>query len=724
MVPKWTWIAINLIVCAIASPENREAKAFLELTELGYEDTCKSAATAQWVFLNSLSNRTAYEIWEKQQIEYGNYRKVQKEEIKNISKIILDDSSLKYKYDVIRKPGDALLDEKDLTQLVHYASYAELLRSTATYADKEGNHSREDVERLLSHSGRAEDKLVAWTSWYGELNPLVGNFSDVLRLTEKAAKANGAKSVKEYWEILSGYPNGYEKVQNHWNKVTALHKNILNFAESYLSRKYGINSTEEFPAHLLGSLQGNDWSSFYIDTTPYSEITYTIRKNLWKKKLFGKSLYKVASSMGNMLLRQVPQSDFWDKSQFHQHCPPRLINFCKDGITRISTCFEPTITNFLLTHKNVGKILFQQMSAESTPILNIANRYSGLEEGISELFGILSASPAWLNRFMYNVSETDQKIVSLMITALDVLPRLAYYMSADMWRINAIENNITDSAELIKSWWKYRSEFEGIRELKHMDVPTFLNDEYITSNKPYLSKFVGIFLGFQIYEYITDSSEVRYDINAQKVNSYLIKLIQQGAADDWMDVLNKYLEIDDILEYSLVSFFTPLEDFLEEMAEMDYESESPDDAELEEIERTIIKEINTPTTTTTPSTTTTQKAKPIIVSSTTTKYKEDKTNPNLKSVKNAEPVLSSNIQSDKPKSDTDTEIKQTTVNPYEELFKFNDLKNEDDEKKPKINTNKAVWAVAAVLVVTIVICVVAIFSRQRCCKTPKNRRYV
>lgn len=311
-----------------------------------------------------------------------------------------------------------------------------------------------------------------------------------------------------------------------------------------------------------------------------------------------------------------------------------------------------------------------------------------------------------------------------MITALDVLPRLAYYMSADMWRINAIENNITDSAELIKSWWKYRSEFEGIRELKHMDVPTFLNDEYITSNKPYLSKFVGIFLGFQIYEYITDSSEVRYDINAQKVNSYLIKLIQQGAADDWMDVLNKYLEIDDILEYSLVSFFTPLEDFLEEMAEMDYESESPDDAELEEIERTIIKEINTPTTTTTPSTTTTQKAKPIIVSSTTTKYKEDKTNPNLKSVKNAEPVLSSNIQSDKPKSDTDTEIKQTTVNPYEELFKFNDLKNEDDEKKPKINTNKAVWAVAAVLVVTIVICVVAIFSRQRCCKTPKNRRYV
>jgi len=47
-------------------------------------------------------------------------------------------------------------------------------------------------------------------------------------------------------------------------------------------------------------------------------------------------------------------------------------------------------------------------------------------------------------------------IVSLMITALHVLPRLAYYYAADLWRINAIEKNITDSSNLISSWWKYR----------------------------------------------------------------------------------------------------------------------------------------------------------------------------------------------------------------------------------------------------------------------------
>lgn len=49
---------------------------------------------------------------------------------------------------------------------------------------------------------------------------------------------------------------------------------------------------------------------------------------------------------------------------------------------RVSTCFEPTVSNFLSAHKNVGKILFNQMSLEAIPVLNAANRYSGKNENI------------------------------------------------------------------------------------------------------------------------------------------------------------------------------------------------------------------------------------------------------------------------------------------------------------------------------------------------------
>lgn len=57
-----------------------------------------------------------------------------------------------------------------------------------------------------------------------------------------------------------------------------------------------------------------------------------------------------------------------------------------------------------------------------------------------------------------NSSETNEQrmIVSLMITALNVLPRLAYYYSADLWRLNAIQENFTNPTDLVASWWKYR----------------------------------------------------------------------------------------------------------------------------------------------------------------------------------------------------------------------------------------------------------------------------
>lgn len=63
MVPKWTWIVVNLFICAIATLHDDNAKATIELTELGYEDICNDAATAEWLFINSLSNETTYTTW-------------------------------------------------------------------------------------------------------------------------------------------------------------------------------------------------------------------------------------------------------------------------------------------------------------------------------------------------------------------------------------------------------------------------------------------------------------------------------------------------------------------------------------------------------------------------------------------------------------------------------------------------------------------------------------
>lgn len=67
MLSKWNWIAFNFIIYVTTAshketlPED-EAKAFFELTELDYEDTCYNIANVQWSFIVSPSNETL-SIW-------------------------------------------------------------------------------------------------------------------------------------------------------------------------------------------------------------------------------------------------------------------------------------------------------------------------------------------------------------------------------------------------------------------------------------------------------------------------------------------------------------------------------------------------------------------------------------------------------------------------------------------------------------------------------------
>lgn len=58
MPSTWIYIIVNLVVYVIASSENEQTKAFIQLTEFDYEDNCASTAEAEWAFINSPSNKT------------------------------------------------------------------------------------------------------------------------------------------------------------------------------------------------------------------------------------------------------------------------------------------------------------------------------------------------------------------------------------------------------------------------------------------------------------------------------------------------------------------------------------------------------------------------------------------------------------------------------------------------------------------------------------------
>lgn len=199
-------------------------------------------------------------------------------------------------------------------------------------------------------------------------------------------------------------------------------------------------------------------------------------------------------------------------------------------------------------------------------------------------------------------------------------------------------------------------------------------------------------------------------------------MIQRGSADNWMKVINQYLEIDEISPESLLSFFSPLEDFIDDMDGNVQYTITAKESELEELMKKIIAEINAPPTSTTIDITSKNMiTKPKINTKSWSKQNDKKNDINvINSNKNLQFKSSLYSPQQEPENHSVFQSIITTEVPFNESF-F-DYPNKEEDKKPKIN--KAVWAVGAVLIATIVICIIAIFGRQRCRKTPKNRRYV
>lgn len=211
-------------------------------------------------------------------------------------------------------------------------------------------------------------------------------------------------------------------------------------------------------------------------------------------------------------------------------------------------------------------------------------------------------------------------------------------------------------------------------------------------------------------------------------------MIQQGGADNWMRIINKFLNVDQISSDSLLSFFSPLEDFIDDLEE-DFQPNAVvnGEVELEELEKKVIEEVNSLSTTTIVTTTINTATKSSVVKKKVIntvplhKQNNEKSNINIvgntnKSLESKSSIYIKHSSNDELENRNVSKSEASTRVPLEESLP-NSLDTEQG-KKPKINTNKAVWAVGAVLLAIIIVCAIAIFGRQRCRKTPKNRRYI
>lgn len=130
---------------------------------------------------------------------------------------------------------------------------------------------------------------------------------------------------------------------------------------------------------------------------------------------------------------------------------------CKTLFYRVITCKDVNWVNYLNAHEVAMEVA---LSKQDFPfLLRQKLRQSAFDEAFKALGSTLAISNLPFNNildrdvFKFEDAKTTNKIMALFLVALRVLPKIPYYIAADLWRLEEIEN---PSEDLVIKWWEIR----------------------------------------------------------------------------------------------------------------------------------------------------------------------------------------------------------------------------------------------------------------------------
>ncbi|XP_028160304.1 angiotensin-converting enzyme-like [Ostrinia furnacalis] len=543
----------------------------IDLVEFDYTDNCADRASATWDAL--IGSPKGLQTKLERDKEYKIFVKKNLEELKTITKHSLTqtDDLMKRKVHLLLQPGDVLLDTDQWIRLVTFADKAQNKIRFATNYDC-GSRTcalREFHNSLAKEQDEAVLKKMK-QSWESNLPDINEYVEQILPLLGNASK--DYKTVEEYWDSLVEYEGAILKARELWEGVKPLYVKLHKYVALRLlgDKEVGGN----LPVHLLRSLNGDDWSNVIDSLLPKHPAVYQkVTANLQIKNLGGENAFKAAANLIKELNLGEIKPEIWQISVFNSSCPPVLVDYCKPNKMKVVTCKDVSIGNYLDAHETAMKIAFKKITASysnNTFVLREAPRYSAIYEAIPGFLSLLALSPHALARNdlfnieLFNLNNNHHRMVLQLILALRDLAKLNFYLAADEWRLKVLTGN-TPSSKTAASWSEFRRNFSQL-ETSDIDL---LGDPYVQFNKPFIGKFMGLILKYQIYhsfaeELESDDSDLIKHI-AEHSNR-LSDVMFQGFSVKWPELVSDLLfKKENGLEYTgLIDYYRLLEEYLDD----------------------------------------------------------------------------------------------------------------------------------------------------------------
>ena len=586
-IPPFVGLLAAILVsgCAEPGPTVEEARAFVDDAEARLVELWIDAGRAAWVQSNFITDDTTAIAADAQTAVIGATMELASaaarfdgvelpEEIRR--KLLLLKTSMG-----LAAPADPALQ----AELAGITTSMESTYGKGVYCPGDGEDCLDlpQIERMFAESRDTDELLDLWTGWRTISPPMRSPYVRFTDLANAGARDLGFTDLGELWR--AGYdmpPDEFTvELERLWDQVRPLYESLHCHVRAALADEYGsavVPPDEPIPAHLLGNMWSQSWTSIYDIVGPArSDPGYDLTRLLESNRVDELEMVRYGERFFSSLGFDPLPATFWERSLFVQPvdrdvvCHASAWDLDYESDVRIKMCIGVNDEDFVTIHHELGHNYYQRAYQHQSP-LHRTSANDGFHEGIGDTIA-LSITPEYLAEvgLLGRVPPADRDLGLLLRLALDKVAFLPFGLMVDQWRWKVFSGEIGPE-EYNKGWWDLRTEYQGIRA----PVPRSEADfdpgakYHIPANTSYTRYFLAHILQFQFHRALCEVAGVEGPLHRCSIfgslaaGERLNAMLDMGASRPWPDALEVVTGQREMDATAILDYFAPLQAWLDE----------------------------------------------------------------------------------------------------------------------------------------------------------------
>jgi len=441
-----------------------------------------------------------------------------------------------------------------------------------------------ELEQAMRDARDYDELLEYWTGWREVAVPMREQYARFVELANEGANELGYSDLGEMWK--SNYdmsPAEFEaESAKLWEQVKPLYDELHCHVRAKLGEAYGEDKVPQdgpIPAHLLGNMWAQQWSSLYDMLEPYPgagdiDVDTTLKTKNFSPQEMTRSAESFYVSLG---MPRLPDT-FWERSQFTKPQDREVVCHASawglDGGNdlRIKMCINQTYDDLRVIYHELGHNYYQGAYKDQPPLFQ-AGAHGGFHEAIGDTV-TLSMTPGYLAEVgLVKSAEDDERAIinRQMQMALDKIAFLPFGKLVDEWRWGVYSGAITPE-NYNQAWWDMRQKYQGIVPAVERTEAQFDpgSKYHVPANVSYTRYFLAHVLMFQFQRTLCEIAGYEGDLHACSVygsteaGEKFYAMMEAGASQPWQDTLEVMTGTREMDATAIIDYFAPLMGYLKE----------------------------------------------------------------------------------------------------------------------------------------------------------------